>query len=129
PEQVPDCFIDERTADEQSLVCVEQTEVELEGLVQRHIAEDGSMSTCLSSDGESAVVGDAISLPASRQLSIYGFESSAENVTQMITALQDEATTRHYELRWPIRVITYDNDGMGPTGETVVEVTVAVFEK
>ena len=129
PEQVADGFIDERTADEQSLVCVEQTEVEMEGLVQRHIAEDGSMSTCLFSDDESAVVGDAISLPASRQLSIYGFESSAENVTQMITALQDEATTRHYELRWPIRVITYDNDGMGPTGETVVEVTVAVFEK
>ena len=129
PEQVADGFIDERTVGEQSLVCVEHTEVKMEGLVQRHIAEDGSMSKCLSSDSESAVVGDAISLPASKQLSIYGVESSAENVTQMITALQNEVTNRNYELRWPIRVITYDNDGMGPTGETVVEVTVAVLEK
>ncbi|MBJ88641.1 MAG: hypothetical protein CMO98_02175 [Woeseia sp.] len=129
PEQVADGFIDERTTDEQSLVCIDQAEVEMERPVQRYIAEDGSMSTCLSSDGESPVVGDAILLPASRQLSIYGFESSAENVAQMITVLQDEATIRNYELRWPIRVITYDNDGMGPTGETVVEVTVAVFEK
>lgn len=128
PEQVAEGYVDERHGEEQTLTCVADPSVNIGGFVQRHIEQDGRLMFCTNAGGETTGVADAVTLAASTQLSIYSLVSSPERLSEMIDALREEASARNYELNWPVRVMTYDNDGMGLTGETVVEATVSVAQ-
>jgi len=127
PEQVTEGHVEESQADAMRFVC--KPAAELDGPRQLHVADNGSAKFCAPTDADAASDDDVVVLPASTQLSVYSLESSPEKLAAMLHVLEQEAAVRNYELQWPVRVMTYDNDGMGLTGEIVVEAAVAVEQK
>lgn len=129
PEQVAEGYIDERMGEESTFICSTEIGAESKGLMQRHIDEGGSEQFCVAggSDADDSAITSTI--PASMQLSTYSLRATSAKTTEMIETLRDAARARDYEMNWPVRVVTYDNDGMGLTGEIVVEATIAVDKK
>jgi hypothetical protein len=61
-----------------------------------------------------------------KALSIYalgGIDGRKDSIIQKLGAAAEELG---YELEWPIRMTTFDNDGMGLTGEVVVELSAPI---
>jgi len=127
PEQVADGYVDDRYGEGQLLSCADELGAGIEGIVQRLIERDGSEQFCTSAGADAAT--KVVTLPESRQLSVYYIEPSSGRLNSVVDALQLEARARDLDVQWPVRVMTYDNDGMGLTGEVVVEATVAVSKK
>ncbi len=61
-------------------------------------------------------------------LSLFSLEPVDERLASLEDGLRSEATRRGLEITGPLAVERYDNDGMGPTGELVLELQLPVVE-
>lgn len=145
PAQVAEGYIEEQSEDEHVIACVDGREtrdelvtavakarIDILGGLQEHLLNNKQSQFCVAVQ---AAPGDTFDdlfikhVPASDYLAVYSLNPSRENVAAMATALQSESLSRNYDLRWPIRVMIFDNDGMGLTGEAVVQASAAVTRK
>ena len=78
-------------------------------------------------NADTAIAGLAImSLPATDILSMFSLQNFGAGSLELIETLQSEAANQDMTANGPVRIFQYDNDGMGPTGEIVVELQLPV---
>jgi len=96
------------------------------------VAEDVLQLTCQPVDEELFVrppqVAEGTIVASAELLSLYSLEPYDESSSALAERLRAEAATRNLTPTGPIRVERYNNDGMGPTGELVVELQLPVAE-
>ncbi|MBT6211665.1 MAG: hypothetical protein HOI35_16805 [Woeseia sp.] len=142
PAQVAEGYIEEQSENGHVVACVdgrgtrdelatavENAGIDILGGWQEHILNDEKSQLCVAVQADPDDTFDDLFIkhvPASDYLAIYSMSPSAENVEAMTTSLKSESLAREYDMRWPVRVMIFDNDGMGLTGETVVQVSAAV---
>ena len=121
--------MDGRGTRDELATAVENAGIDILGGWQEHILNDEKSQLCVAVQADPDDTFDDLFIkhvPASDYLAIYSMSPSAENVEAMTTSLKSESLAREYDMRWPVRVMIFDNDGMGLTGETVVQVSAAV---
>ena len=63
-----------------------------------------------------------------RVLSLFTLKALGERAASLEEALRAEAAKRSLEVSGPLRIERYDHDGMGPTGELVIELQLPIVE-
>ncbi len=145
PAQVEEGHAEIQQEEEQALACIDDggtrdelvhaadvAGVDIMGGWQTHLLSDERSRLCVAvpADTSSTTAGLIIrQSPASDYLSIYSLNSSRENVASLVETLQAEAAQSKHDIRWPIRVMVFDNDGMGLTGESIVQASAAIIRK
>ena len=89
--------------------------------------EDASEKLCVPiPEGRAAGVSAAVleTFAEGNGKAIYAVDPELPLTEQYLDALLENLRAGGDEPRWPIRSIVYDNDGMGPTGDVIVELAV-----
>ena len=99
------------------------------GPLQRLIFDDGRAQACV--PVKSASFGDDEYLvvkpqPEADVLSIFSLQAYDEGSSELADELRAEAMRRNLRPSGPMRLLQYDNDGMGLSGELVVELQLPV---
>lgn len=145
PAQVKEGYFDVRQEEGQVVACIDGAEtrddlmiatedvgVELLGGWQEHVLNSEQSQHCVAvvADDEGLIGSLRIKrMPASKYLSVYSPNFSQGSIAGLVDILRAEAKARGYEMQSPVRVMIFDNDGMGQTGESVAQVSVAIAKE
>ncbi len=150
PAQVRDGFILETKTDDAQLVCSDEAEstgfsrsnADLEstilaaglvviGQADEFLNKAGTSQLCIPVQDTDNLQGTdlpTLKIDGGRVLSIYAVNGIENRKDGLIQTLFDAVGELGLEPVWPIRITTFDNDGMGLTGEVIVEFSVGMGE-
>ena len=115
-------------ADKELLSVIADKGLDVVGSSHRQIPQDGKTRICapvetdLHGETRSLIVE---SLPETEILSIFSLHPY-DSSSLLVDALLAEAGNKNLKPSGPLRLMQYDHDGMGPTGELVVELQLPV---
>jgi len=114
------------------LESISQAQIEVSGPSMRLFYNNASTQLCLPVDTNLNTTNGSItlnSLPETDILSIFSLSAFDENAHTLLKSLLTEAKKRGLDQTGPARLYQYDNDGMGLTGELVIELQLPVTRK
>jgi len=108
---------------------IESNQLVITGGPQRHLINEGDIQLCMPVERDDAGEDTDLivrSVPASEALSVFSLHAFDPGSLILVEKLLSEVEDRNLTPGGPVRVHQYDNDGMGMTGEVVVEMQVPV---
>ena len=107
---------------------ISKNELRPTGPTLSHILEDGTLQSCAPLEADAAREYEGLVsklLPDTELLSIFSLQDY-DGSPSLVDQLRNEVQRRNLVSTGPIRMVRYDNDGMGLTGELVVELQLSV---
>ncbi|MCP4048158.1 MAG: hypothetical protein GY732_19455 [Gammaproteobacteria bacterium] len=119
----------ESDAREQFTDDLEANNVSMEGFVLEQISEDGRVRLCAPVDVNANARLPGFQITPGNQvkiLSVFTLNQDETSNRMTIEQLLTELETRGHKPVWPIRILRYDNDGMGKIVEVVSKMSIGI---